>query len=228
MVTVLSSIIRNILLGLALLSAVSCAGYRFRKIDNPFQAYDIQSLAVPMFVNRSVFHNVNIPLTREIKLALSEYPGLKIYAGDDSRADAVLIGIIESRDQMKDAILTDSTKFTDGDLSNSIGQRAPFYVPNRTYYEMQLRLVIIKKPTKEEMELLQGPLITQMVAGQKIIMNNVINLRNGFTRVVDGSSTTDEGGIVNSVKNREMMNVSFENLAKNAASNFKQVVINAF
>jgi len=89
---------------LSLLS--SCAGYHFNTNNNPLIGYDIKTISVPMFVNRSTFPNLAGPMTKEIILALNDYSGLKVFSGNNDSADAVLIGIIESNDHFNEAVKT--------------------------------------------------------------------------------------------------------------------------
>ena len=94
--------------------ATSCSGYHFNLNNNPLIGYDIKSIAVPMFVNRSVIPQLAAPMTKEISQALNEYSGLKVISGDSEEADAVLIGVIESKNYYKETVVTTQTAFTSG------------------------------------------------------------------------------------------------------------------
>ena len=130
------------------LTLASCAGYHFNTTNNPLIGYDIRSVAVPMFVNRSVIPELAAPLTREITYALNDYSGIRVYSGDSDKADAVLIGVIESRDHYNDVVKTTQTIFTDNTVKSSIGDRSPFYYPVQSSYEFSLRIILIKRPSK--------------------------------------------------------------------------------
>ena len=87
----------------------SCSGYHFNTNNNPLIGYDIRTVAVPMFINRSVLPQLAAPMTKEIILALNDYSGLKVVSGDSENADAVLIGIIESKDHYNEVVSTTQT-----------------------------------------------------------------------------------------------------------------------
>ena len=120
-----------------LVTLSSCAGYHFNTTNNPLIGYDIRSVAVPMFVNRSVIPELAAPFTKEIIFALSDYSGIRVYSGDNDKADAVLIGIIESRDHYNSVVKTTQTLFTDKTIKSSIGERSPFYYPITTAFNQE-------------------------------------------------------------------------------------------
>src|SRR4051812_41704061 len=93
--------------------AAGCSGYHFNTNNNPLIGYDIKTVSVPMFINRSVLPQLAAPMTREITLALNDYSGLKIFSGDNQNADAVLIGIIESMDHFNEVVTTTQNLFTE-------------------------------------------------------------------------------------------------------------------
>ena len=74
----------------------SCAGYHFNTNNNPLIGYDIHSISVPMFINRTNISGLNSIMTKAIILSLNDFSGLKVYGGDKDIADSVLIGILES------------------------------------------------------------------------------------------------------------------------------------
>ena len=210
------------------LTLASCAGYHFNTTNNPLIGYDIRSVAVPMFVNRSVIPELAAPLTREITYALNDYSGIRVYSGDSDKADAVLIGVIESRDHYNDVVKTTQTLFTDNTLKSSIGDRSPFYYPVQSSYEFSLRIILIKRPSKEELELLTTDIGQYMKVNPKVVLMDTINVTGSFSRVVGETTTPNAVGKTNFVKNRGIFEKSIQETAMNAAKTFKQVVLNAF
>lgn len=215
-----------IILASAVLS--SCAGYHFNTNNNPLSGYDIRSVAVPMFVNRSVLPELAAPMTKEITLALNDYSGLKVYSGDYEDADAVLIGVIDSRDHYNEVVRTSEKLFTEDTLKSSVGSRSPFYYPVETSYEFYLTIYLIKRPTKEELQMLTTDLGQFMKVHPKVVLSDQINLAGSFNRSVGETVTSNGAGTVNFVKNRGIFEKSLQDTCASAAQTFKQVVLNAF
>lgn len=213
-----------------LLFLASCAGYHFNNNNNPLIGYDIRSVAVPMFINRSVIPELAAPMTKEITFALNDYSGLRVFSGDNDVADAVLIGIIESRDHYNSVVKTSQTLFTDNTTSvkDSIGARSPFYYPVETKYEFSLKVILIKRPSKEEIQLLTTDLGQYMKVNPKVVLMDTINLSGTFSRVVSETKFPNSAGKTNFVKNKGIFEKSLQSTAQGAAQTFKQVVLNAF
>jgi hypothetical protein len=216
------------ILVLIMVCLTSCAGYHFNTNNNPLIGYDIRSVAVPMFVNRSVIPELAAPMTKEIIFALNDYSGITVFSGDNDKADAVLLGIIDSRDSYNEVVRTTNTLFTDDTVESSIGKRTPFYYPVQTAYEFSLRLILIKRPSKEELELLTTNLAQYMKVNPKIVLMDTINITGSFDRVVGETVGTNGVGETNFVKNKGIFDKSVKEAALNAAKTFKQVVLNAF
>ena len=210
------------------MTLASCAGYHFNTNNNPLIGYDIRSVAVPMFVNRSVIPELAAPMTKEIIFALNDYSGIKVFSGDHKNADAVLIGIIDSNNYYNEAVKTTQTLFTDNTIKESIGDRSPFYFPVQTSYQFTLRIILIKRPSKEELELLTTDLGEYMKVNPKVVLMDTINITGSFSRVVGETTTSNAVGKTNFVKNKGIFEKSLQETSMNAAKTFKQVVLNAF
>lgn len=181
-----------------------------------------------MFINRSVIPQLAAPMTKEITFALNDYSGLKVISGDTSNADAVLIGIIESKDHYNEVVSTTQNLFTDGDVLKSIGSRTPFYYPVQTAYRFSLRIILIKRPSKEELELFTSELGSKIVLHPKVVLQDRIDLSGTFARVASPTSTALAPGEVNFVKNKGIFEKSLQDTCYQAAQSFKQVILNAF
>lgn len=206
----------------------SCAGYHFNSNNNPLLSYDIKSIAVPMFINRSTIPELAAPMTREITFALNDYSGIKVFSGDYDNADAILIGIIDSSDHYNEVVKTNNQLFTDNTVKTSVGSRAPFYYPVETSYEFSLKIILIKQPSKEELELLTTDLGQFMKANPKVVLMDTLPLSGSFTRVVGENIDSTSPGKTNFVKNKGIFEKSINDTAIGAAKTFKQVVLNAF
>lgn len=216
------------ILVLALFSLTSCSGYHFNTTNNPLAGYDIKTVAVPMFINRSVLPQVAALMTKEIILTLNDYSGLKVISGDNENADAVLIGIIESMDHYNEVVKTTETKLTDGNISKSIGDRSPFTYPTKTAYTLSLRIILIKRPTPQELALFTSDLGPMIQVHPKIILEDTISLSGSFSRVIGPTNTATAEGEVNFVKNKGIFDKSLQDTCYQASQTFKQVVLNAF
>lgn len=218
------------MLTLAIISLLTgCSGYHFNTNNNPLIGYDIKTVSVPMFINRSVLPQLAAPMTKEITLALNDYSGLKVLSGDNANADAVLIGIIESEDHFNDVVKTSQTLFTEKEIATSIGKRSPFYYPVQTTYSFSLRIILIKRPTAEELNLLSGEFgrATTLVH-PKIVLQDTINISSNFSRVASAAPLAGGSGEVNFVKNKGIFEKSLQDTCYQTAQTFKQVVLNAF
>lgn len=207
----------------------SCAGYHFNTNNNPLIGYDIRSISVPMFVNRTVIPDLSSAVTREIILTLNNYSGLKVYNGNNSKADAILIGVLESKDFYKDTVTTTQKLYTEDTVGGSIGGRTSFYYPSQTTYHYWMNVYIVKNFSQEELDFIaQNGFTDQLKFNAKVVLYDRIDLSNNFYRVVGETSGQNSPGKTNFVKNHGIMIKSLEDTAINAASTFKQVVLNAF
>jgi hypothetical protein len=213
---------------LILTTLASCSGYHFNTNNNPLIGYDVKTIAVPMFINRSVLPQLAAPMTKEIILALNDYSGLKVVSGDNENADAVLIGIIESKDHYNQVVHTTQSLFTEGDIASSIGNRSLFYYPIQTTYDFSLRVILVKRPSEAELALFTSDFGPRILVHPKVVLEDVINLSGNFARIVGPTSTVTAAGEVNFVKNKGVFEKSLQDTSFQAAQNFKQVVLNAF
>lgn len=202
---------------------VSCSGYHVSYKDNPLLSYDIRSVAVPMFINRSVFTHINAPMTQEIVAVLNQYHDLKVVAGESYETDAILLGIIDSKEKINEAMKAKSTQFTEG--KSALGDRPGFYYPSELSYGVSLSLILIKRPSKEEIELFKSDLSAYLKLHPKVIINETLELSSSYLRVANGSTV---GGDVNYVKNEGVFEKSMQELSRSAAISFRDLFLNAF
>ncbi len=218
----------HLVLILALCTA-SCAGYSLRKTGNPLASDGVHSIAVPMFINHSNFAGASSIFTKAFFELFQEYPELTVYSGEDSRADAILVGFIQTPKRTQDVFDRASTRFTDTNLAPSLGGRPHFLVPDSTSYRVALRLVLIKNPTLSELELVRSPQLGPHLAHQpKIVFNRLLEQSAAFQRRVEETSREDSPGIVNFTTTRYFLQKSLEDTAQDMAGNFKELVLNVF
>lgn len=209
-------------------SISSCAGYKLRDRSNPFEQENIKKVAIPIFVNTSSYAGAGPIFTREIVALLSTYSELKISPVSGGNEDAVMVGIIESPRRNSDAFVTTATKFTAGELKQSIGNRAQFYLPTASNYQVTLRIFLIKNPSKGDRELLTSPIASQLAKHPKVVFNHVFTYTGSFNRETRDTITSDSGGLVNYTKTRRYFQQSLEALAKQASRDLEDLVINVF
>ncbi|MBT3583474.1 MAG: hypothetical protein HN509_01095 [Halobacteriovoraceae bacterium] len=207
----------------------SCSGYHLTKNQNPFSQYGIYSVAIPMFVNHTVFANMSGSMTKEFILRLGRYPDLKIYPGESEKADAILIGILRTKDHKKDVLKVNSNRFTTGNLLDSIGERQQFNLPTSNIYKVELDLILIKDPSVIDKDLLNKPeLLPYLNRHPKIVFIETLEIEGSHSLVVDETTALDKGGITNFTKNKASFEQSVQVLAKKAARDFQNVVLDAF
>lgn len=202
----------------------ACAGYTYRDKENPFMQFGIRSISVPMFYNHSSFANVEGVFTKEILNTMLGYKSLILKSGKQP-ADAVLIGIVSSPDRRKDAATPNIFSSVKNIYGNNVfeGRRDDLYVPTQNTMQLSLRIIVIKQPTKEEIVFLSTKLGEKAI-GSKIIFNEVIAL-NGTQSL---KQFTGDSMKVIGTQNRGVERSVIETMAKNAAGNFKDMILYAF
>ncbi|MCY4524835.1 MAG: hypothetical protein OXB84_08855 [Halobacteriovoraceae bacterium] len=196
---------------------------------NPFARNGIKSLSIPLFINQSIIPGMAGPLTRELFLLLSHFPDLQVYQGEDKSADGVLLGIISSEDLRHKTFIPSQHQFTESsEIVQSIGNRNPFFIPTRVDYQLSLRLVLIKRPSEMDMAFLKTKLSTRTPRHPAVVFDRTLNLSGGYVQTIDDNTGPDRGGPVNFTKNQGNFRKSVEDLAKSAAENFKQEILDVF
>ena len=201
----------------------SCAGYHLQSKSNPFLQYGINSIYTPVFYNHTNFPNVSGVFTKEIMTTLFDFKGLRLEE-DRERADAVLIGILESDRMRRNSTETKSSKSASNVYKDTLGGREKeFFVASENLVKLSMRIIVIKHPTNEEIEFLQtqyGP----DAMSSKIIFNERIRLENTVTiKELQGDGTKVLG-----TQNRGVQVKAFKLMAQNAAKSFKEMILHAF
>lgn len=207
---------------------VSCSGYHFKNKVNPFLSYEIESVSIPMFINKSIIPNISGPMTASIANLLMDYSDLKIYSSKNVHADAILIGIIHSSDKMRKVYKNTSYQPTLGNIEDSIGERRAFYIPQITELKANLRILLIRNPYFDDDKAISEKTINLYNNDPKVIFDEIINLNTSITRAISPSIGPDSGGVTNFTKDKKAVNDAIIALVEGATNTFKQEIINAF
>jgi len=203
----------------------SCTSYRFSHQDNPLAHFEIKSLSVPMFYNYSNLGNTSSEFTREVYRLLSRFSGLKLVSGYSQDTDAVLFGIIKSDEKLAQGQVTKNLRVAQDTAPNSIGNsRQSFYIPGTSEINLVLHVVVIKKPTALELELLKTSMGDKIELSSKVIFNQKIPIRTQFNReILDNTGTQ-----VIATQNAGVIRKSTKTMAENAAIAVRDMILYAF
>lgn len=216
---------------LILLVLCGCSGYRFSQQENPLAQYGIQSLSVPMFYNYSNVPEVHADFTRETYRMLTAFSGLKLHNGYDKNADALFIGIIKSPERVTDSLKPTALRVAQTKAPNATKGRQDFYIPATTDVHLYLHVIVIKKPTEEELALLKSGIGDQIKSTSKIIFNELVPLRTVYTREIldiSDNGTITNGTEVVATQNAGVQRKVLKNLSEQAATNVRDMILYAF
>ncbi len=212
-----------------LLFITGCSGYRFTQQDNPLSQYGIETLSVPMFFNYSNQPEVSNDFTRDVYKTLSSFKGLKIKSGYNPNADAVLIGIIKSPDKINLTQSPNNLRAAQQVAGNAIGtKRANFYIPGVTEISMYLQVIVIKKPTEEELILLKSGIGDKVRLSSRIIFNETLALKTQYTREVFDNSSGSDAVSITGTQNAGIQRKTLRSLSEQAAISVRDLILYAF
>lgn len=204
---------------------ISCSSYRFGDSKNPLSHYEIKSLSIPMFYNFSNFPDLSGDFTRETYRLMSRFNGLKIISGYDPASDAVLLGVLRTQERTWDSNNPKNLRVAQAKARESIGNsRQSFYVPGSSEIDLVLQVLIIKKPTAEDFELLKTGLGDSNLSSSRIVLNQKISLKGLFNRELLDAEGTQVVGTQNSGVQRRTL----ETLAVNAALSIRDIILYAY
>lgn len=206
----------------------SCAGYRIKKRLNPFEQYNIRNVAIPIFVNKSNYFGAGPIFTREIVRLLNSYPELNLTPSLNKKSNAILIGIIDGPRRNSESYQTTANILTEGSLKESIGNRAEYLLPTASSYKIRLKIMLIKDPSRNDLSILNTPLADVIKDTPRVIFQKQFDYVGSFNRESRDTINSDSGGIVNYTKTKRYFHQSLEGLARRAAEDFEQLVLNVF
>lgn len=203
----------------------SCAGYRYTQADNPLRQYGIDSLSIPMFYNHSSLPEVSSSFTRETYKLLSGFSGLKLSSGWNKNSDALLVWIVRSQEKLSDTLRSQNQRVAQSAAPKAIGETRPeFYVPGSTNVNLSLQVIVIKKPTDEELSLLQSELGPKIPPQGKIVFNETFSLSETFLREIFDEEATSVVG----TQNAGALRRTKDSLAAKAAQQIRDMILYAF
>jgi len=210
-----------------------CAGYKFVQQRNPLERYGIKSITIPMFLNKSLIPGINGHFTREISRMLSEYPGLKIYGGENKKADAILLGIVSSPQKRRLVYRPISLVETEGDRQDAIGDRRAFAIPTSNTVHASLKVILVRNPNLLDIELIKSSWFDlKRMKHPKIILSEVYDVTFSAVREnkARGTSRTnyDSAELVNFTRNIRTIDKQAQAKAVSVAESLKVVLLNVF
>ena len=178
-----------------------------------------------MFYNYSNLSEVHTDFTRETYRLLTGFSGLKLKNGYDEKADAILIGIVKSPEKIAETVRPNNLRLAQERARKAIGNaRQNFYIPGSSDVQLFLQVIVIKKPTEEELTLLRSGIGEQVPVNSKVIFNEILPLRITYTReVLDG-----EGVHIVGTQNFGVQRKTYKKLAEQAAVNIRDMILYAF
>jgi len=194
--------------------------------SNPFEARQIKKIAVPVFINRSIFPQVEGKITQQVRQVLKKYDGLTLTTSDaGNSSDAVLVGIIES------PVLARNTKTLSNyyNINTQEGaNRRSLVLPRRSQYNLTVRFILIYRPTEEELDLVKGDLAKHLVSNGKILFNYSLNGSGAYDLSLGNNVGPNGIGAANATNNLAKYHLSVDTLAVSIAGLFEQTIINVF
>lgn len=178
-----------------------------------------------MFYNYSNLSESHIDFTRETYRLLTGFSGLKLVSGYSKDTDAVLIAILKSPEKVMDTIRATNPRLAQEKAKESIGdKRQDFYIPGTSNVLIYLHVIVIKKPTDEELNLLRSGIGDQIKMTSKVIFNELMPLNAQYTREVLDRKGTEVVGTQNIGVQRKVL----KGIAEQAAVNIKDMILYAF
>lgn len=222
-----------------LILMTSCANYRFLYRKNPLGQYEIDSLSIPMFFNKSPIPNTGPIFTREFSQYLSSFQDLKVYSGINPKSDAVLLGIIYSAKSIGETITVTDTKLVSTLIApGDIGSRTDFFTPTQNRVNLNLKLILIKSPSYKELEnidrltsmkgTLPPEIYKKLLEDPRILFNEDFSLSVNFDREIRSFEIENRPGDTNFTNNQGNLNKLLKTMAVQGRDYFRDLIIYAF
>jgi hypothetical protein len=156
-------------------------------------------------------------MTKEIIKELSSFPKLTIYPGNSPKAEAVLLGIIDSKKSKKEFYSTTGTTL----IKDGIGAREAFFLPNNVSYQLEVTLILIRNPSSTDLEVIRSNFVKYLGVHPKVVFAQTLHVTGSASRVL-------AHGDVNFTQDKGIMEKSIGVLASSTAKSFKELILNAF
>lgn len=177
-----------------------------------------------MFYNYSNLPEVSGEFTREVYTLLTGFSGLKLVNGYSKNTDAVMIGIIKTPEKIFDTLRPGAPVVAGNRASEATKGRQRFYIPGTTQVSMQLQIIIIKKPSDEDLALLRSGLGDQIKMNSRVIINDTIPLTSTYTREIFDKEMVS----VTATQNAGIQRKTIKNMATDAAISVRDMILYAF
>lgn len=215
---------KKILIILSVLTFIQgCAGYAFKKQNNPFEHYGIRSISVPNFYNKSQLPRASSILTSQFIEMMSQFKGLKVYTGENSNADAYLIGIVRSDNEKVKTYFADTVQLASTVAGNNIGTREDFLIPSRTRVMATLELYLIRNSNYSQVQYLlnKTPVLFENV---EVVFARNMALQFRFQRQL----LSGEAQAVNQTQSMGSYDQSLRTTAQEVAQSFRSEMLLTF
>ena len=93
---------------------------------------------------------------------------------------------------------------------------------------VQLRLILIKNPNRNFVEMSEGIPQKYIYTKSKIVLDEVLSLSDSYGLENKDTTDSDSAGPVNFTKNHGALKGVIENLARKGAQNFQELILHAF
>lgn len=202
----------------------ACSGYRFTQQENPLAQYGISCLSVPMFYNYSNIPDLQADFTRETYRLLTGFPGLKLKSGYSSDCDAVLIGIIKSKEKLAESLRPGALRLAKRKTPDAVGSRQNFSVPGTNLIGLGVHVIVIKRPTEEELAILKSGIGDKMLLNSRLVFNDIIPVSQMMTReLLDGAGTQ-----VVATQNLGVQRKTTKEMSIQTANSIRDLILYAF
>ena len=205
----------------------SCAGYKVRHRNNPFLEQGITSIAIPVFVNRTSLNKLTSVATKEAIRTFSSFYGLKVNAGDLTNEDAVVIGVIKPSSTANNEIKYTNSVLMNADQQKAIGNRNAFYVPSTAAFSTTVQLVILKRPTREEIKFFTTYFKLSKEAFPRTVFHKEFKLSATYS-IENEVGDVDSAAPVRGMKNLGNLRKAIETAALSFGQELREVMANAF
>lgn len=212
---------------LILILLTSCAGYKLKSKSNPFASLNIKTIAVPVFINKTSLDKISHQYATSVIEVLSEYSDLSVTAGNIVNEDAVVIGIIKSNKAGERGSFIKTHSLMTEEQKEAIGNRNAFDVPTAGEFNIIVDVVILKRPSKEEIAFFTSELGRKVSTFPNMIFSQSINVTKTFT-IENPVGDQNSGAPVRGVQNKGKLRKSLSDSAKDFKSNFKEMISNAY
>lgn len=199
---------------------VSCAGYQLNNYENPLKKWGIENLRVLNFYNESNFLAAGSICTEKTYQELSELKDLKL-TSLNKKADGVLIGIVSS-DRLREDSLRSSSKVVAGRIApNSTNSNNNFNVTATNTVEFYVDYYLVKDKDLENFLKIKKANKEIVKFSHENLFHKRIRVSGTLLReIYDGSGTA-----VNQTQNEKALERKIEDLASQAAKEFKYALM---